>query len=143
LFSSRDKECLHLLDAALGRFERRAVPSLQEKRVNIMQLKKEFAAGEGSAPAYEDAGGSEDMRYSIHIDENAAADMERAYILKDEVREAVTRAESEGDYFSEAVGGARIACIVKDVVTIWAIYRADGARITVTGVYSHRMRFKV
>jgi hypothetical protein len=140
MFSRQGKECLHLLDAALGNFERREVPSLQEKRVHSMRLKKEFAEGSGSALAAETGCGT-DARYSITISENAAEDMEKAYVLEDEIREVVTGAEDEGDYFSEAGGSVRIACAVKPVVTIWAVYIADGRDITVTGVYAHRMHF--
>jgi Fe-S oxidoreductase len=143
LFTDRGKDCLHILDAYFGHFDKRAIPDLDEKRHNLISLKEALMAeltGEVSVPASAEWDG-----VVLSFDPGVREDIDRRRILADEIREAIYTAERAGDYFTDTESGRRICCLVKPVLTCWVTYSesADSpAAFTVHGAYSHRMKFR-
>ena len=77
---------------------------------------------------------------ALEISSETRENMEDKLITDRDVAEAIWRAETDGDYFTDE-SGLRTACLVRDVLTYWVDYRALGAdRFRVESAYCHRMR---
>jgi ferredoxin len=137
LFSRNGKSSLHLLDAATGNFSERQIPSLNDKRTNMLMLKNDYTGAEPKIKTMNSAP-------RVLLSDAASRDAENSYVLEDEIADTVRRAEKSGDYFIDSKTDARIACHTESVITIWVAYRVNetGDEVTVESVYCHRMKFR-
>ena len=137
VFRSRGKPAVHILDAVFGPGGE-GIPTLEEKRRNTLRVKgalmeqlehKTFAA---EAFPWD--------TLALEISGETRENMEDKLITDRDVAEAIWRAETDGDYFTDE-SGLRTACLVRDVLTYWVDYRVLAAgRYGVESAYCHRMR---
>jgi hypothetical protein len=142
VFLRSGKDCVHAIDLVFGApAEKHGVPvaDLQAQRDNLSGLKAELLSAytdERAEPKTE-PWDSVDVAMSGEL----VREMDDRLILKGDVREAVWKAEADGDMFIEPESGMRLCCLQKQVITYWVKYkRADGGAYEVFDVYSHRMR---
>ncbi len=150
VFSAADKPCAHVLDVVFGLLDENApgdapaatVPTLDEKRRNSLQLKKELMRmywGEDFSP---EAAPWEALR--VCLAPGVAEKMEKRLVTLEDVRETIWRAREAGEGFCNADG--EILCSLPGQnVTYWVLYsmqrEPDGGECAhVADVYSHRMR---
>jgi hypothetical protein len=140
VFAWRGKECAHILDVALGLTADLSVPTLEQKRDNSLRVKKELVRqleGAEFEPARRDW---DDVTLSIPTE--VQYQMEEKLISAADVKEAIWRAETTGEFFYDA-GGTRVAGMVKRVFTYWVQYRQTAPNsYEVLAAYSHRMRLR-
>ena len=137
VFLSRGKDCSHVLELIFG--EAGPVPSLQEKRDNVLMLKKRFmkhAEGVDFVPA-----GHEWDALSLLVPDEVTAAMNDKLITLSDVKEVIWRAEQAGDKFVDE-DGVCLASLVTPVIVYWVEYlpNADGT-FTVRSAYNHRIHF--
>ncbi len=69
-----------------------------------------------------------------------AAKMERDFILLDDVKAVIHRAETTGNKVEVPARGRFIAHLCPHIVTYWVEYAKDGDEYEVFKAYSHRMQ---
>jgi Fe-S oxidoreductase len=142
VFLRSGKDCVHAIDLAFGApAEKRGGPvaDLQAQRDNLSMLKADLLSSytDGSAEPQPEPWDGVD----VIISDGLVREMDDSLILKGDVREAIWRAESDGDMFMEQESGMCLCCLRKPIVTYWVRYRrASGGAYEVFDVYSHRMR---
>ncbi|MCQ2406156.1 MAG: hypothetical protein MJ067_02940, partial [Oscillospiraceae bacterium] len=138
VFKAAGKESYHVLPAIFSPKENAPIlPGLDSKRNNHLELKAMLASelkGESFSPAANPWDG-----VSLSVDEAVALEMEKKLISGADLRELIYKAEENKDYFINAEG-VRIACLVREVVTVWCSY-VPGDTNEIKSVYSHRMHF--
>ena len=140
VFLSKDKECAHILDMVFGEGSVKAVPSLQEKRDNVIMLKKKFMKaieGKDFVPTAKEWDGM-----TLIVPDEVTAAMNEKLITLSDIKEAIWRAEKDNDKFVDE-NGVCLCSMVTPVITYWAEYtpNADGT-YNVLSAYSHRIHFK-
>lgn len=140
VFLTKNKDCTHILDMIFGDGAAKPVPSLQEKRDNVIMLKKKFMKdieGKDFVPKSNEW----DSLTLIVPDEVTAAMNEKLITLSD-IKEAIWKAERDNDKFIDE-NGVCLCSLVTPVIIYWAEYipNADGT-YSVTSAYSHRIHFK-
>jgi Fe-S oxidoreductase len=140
VFAWKGKECAHILDVALQLPVGASVPTLEEKRENSLRVKKELVKRLQDAD-FQPVRHEWD-RVRLVLSDDVQRQMEEKLIAARDLREAIHQAEASGDTFVDEESGARLACLVKPVMTYWVEYRetADAA-YEVLAAYNHRMRF--
>jgi hypothetical protein len=140
VFSSRGKECAHILDLVFDLPVLEGVRGLDEKRANSLEVKRELMKRikntDFEAPSHPW------NTLTLVIDEGLRRTLDRKLISGSDIKEAVWRAESTGDRFLDEQTGACLCSMVKEVITYWVEYRriADGT-FEILDAYTHRMRF--
>jgi len=141
VFAWRSKECAHILDVALGLPTGMSVPTLERKRQNSLQVKKELARrlqGADFEPTRHEWDG-----LKLILSPEVQRQMEEKLIAAAELREAIWQAEKSGDVLVDEAAGTRLASLVKPVITYWVEYReTTRGAYEVANAYYHRMRFK-
>lgn len=140
VFSAGGKECAHILDLIFG-LQPCGVPTLEEKRVNRLELKKklmeQYWRGDFAAPADPWDG------LRVKLEPEVQAHMERRLITLGDVRETIWRAERTDEGFS-AGDGTFLANLDGGAVIYWVRYRKEadesGELFLVSSAYAHRMR---
>ncbi len=140
VFLSKEKSCTHILDMVFGDGSPKAVPSLQEKRDNVIMLKKKYMKsleGKDFVPQ-----SNEWDKLTLIVPDEVTAAMNEKLIKLSDIKEAIWRAETENDKFVDE-NGVCLCSMVTPVITYWAEYipNADGT-YSVTSAYSHRIHFK-
>ncbi len=139
VFASRGKKCAHILDVVFGLDPDLPVPTLQEKRENSLQVKRELMKvmhGAIFAPAVREWDG-----LKLIISDELQKEMDRKLISAADVREAVWLAERSGDRFYDE-DRTCLCSMVKSVLTYWVKYREAGPdTYEIFSAYCHRMRF--
>lgn len=138
VFASRGKQCAHILDLVFG-LTPGPVPTLERKRENSVQVKKELMVRLQDA-CFEPRSNEWD-RLQLTIPEEVQRRMERKLISAADLREAIWLAETSGDKFYDD-DGMCVCSMAKSVVTYWVQYRKTAAdAYYVVSAYYHRMRF--
>ena len=140
VFLSKGKSCAHILDLVFGGGEVSAVPSLQEKRDNVIMLKKRFTKekeGREFVPTAHEWDG-----LSLIVPNEVMTAMNEKLITLGDVKETIWRAEQSGDKFVDE-NGVCLCSMVTPVIVYWAEYmpNPDGS-FSVINAYSHRIHFK-
>ena len=141
VFLSQGKECFHILDLVYG-LPSQAVPTLEEKRIHRLVVKKELAA------IYEKVFIEPEEkpwdRLPVSVLPEVQQKMEGLLISLSHIREAIWRAEEAGEGFINE-NGEYLCYHEKNTLTYWVLYRkepgSDGEpQIMVRDAYYHRMR---
>ncbi len=139
VFAWRSKKCAHVLDVALGLPVDLSVPTLDEKRANSLQAKAEMMRLLQGADFEPERHGWDEV--TLVISPQLREQMEEKLISSAELKEAVWKAETGGDFFYDPADGSRVANLVKPVFTYWVQYReTEPHTYEVVAAYSHRMR---
>ncbi|MCL2227980.1 MAG: heterodisulfide reductase-related iron-sulfur binding cluster [Oscillospiraceae bacterium] len=137
---SSGKDCVHILDIALGLPQSMEVPAISERRRNSSFVKTELMRE------------LEDEVFKIKpqpwdglalvIEKGLAEDIDRKLISEDDMKEVIWNAESSGEKFFDEADESFVACLSRRVLTYWVKYRVlpDGV-FEVCGAYYHRMSF--
>jgi hypothetical protein len=141
VFAWRGKECAHILDVALGLQSDLTVPTLEQRRANSLQVKRDLmkrlqgADFEPARPEWDDL--------ALEIPADVQRQMEEKLISSAEVKEAIWQAERTDDFFYDPDDDSRLASLAKPVTTYWVEYRETGPQAyEVLATYSHRMRIE-
>ncbi len=138
IFASRGKEVRHILDLLLRiNKEERGVPTLQQRRLNRYELKKELIekysipAEQGQLPSF----------LKLDIDVKIQKKMDDNLILLEDISEVIRIAEKNGTFFINDEGH-RFAHLLRGIITYWVEYIPDKDGFKVFNVYSHRVNIK-
>ena len=138
VFLSKGKDCAHVLELIFGAAG--PVPTLQEKRDNVIMLKQRFmkeAEGKDFSPTAHEWDG---LRLTVPAEVTAA--MEAKLITLGDVKEVIWRAEQSGDKFVDGQGVC-LADLVTPIIVYWVEYRAEAdGSYTVLSAYNHRIHFE-
>jgi hypothetical protein len=142
VFASRDKDCIHVLDMAFGLNARRRLPSLQEKRDNSLNTKKELMKTNRDADFKPETHEWDEL--VLIINDEILMSMDKKLISAADVKEAIWLAEDSGDKFYDESDGMSLCSMAKAVITYWVQYKETAPKTyEVFSAYYHRMRFKV
>jgi hypothetical protein len=140
VFAARGKESAHILDVVFGLAAERRLPSLQAKRENSLNLKRELMKknqGVDFKPETREWDG-----LKLIISDELLASMDRKLISARDLQEAIWLAEKSGDKFYDESDGMSLCSMVKPVITYWVQYRETApGTYEVFSAYYHRMRF--
>jgi Fe-S oxidoreductase len=140
VFTSRGKECAHILDMVFELNPGSQVPSLQEKRDNSLKVKRELMkkiAGTDFKPEIH-----EWDELTLIISHELQKAMDKKLISAADVKEAVWLAESSGDKFYDEADGMCLCSLIKPVITYWVQYKQTAPKTyEIFSAYYHRMRF--
>ena len=138
IFASRGKEVRHVLDLILGiNKEERGVPTLQQRRQNRYELKKELIekysipAEQGELPSF----------LTLDIEDKIQKKMDDNLILLEDISEVIRTAEENGTFLINDEGH-RFAHLLRGIITYWTEYAPDETGYKVFNVYSHRINIK-
>ena len=140
IFTSRGKECVHILDMVFGLDAGSRVPSLQEKRDNSLKVKKELMK-QNIGVDFEPATHEWD-ELTLIINEDLQNSMDRKHISAADLKETIWQAENSGDRFFDESDGMCMCSMVKPVITYWVQYKETAPKTyEIFSAYYHRMRF--
>jgi Fe-S oxidoreductase len=140
VFASRGKPCAHILDIAFGLKADLPTPSLQEKRVNSLAIKKELMKQTRGIEFKPETHEWDDL--ILVINDEMQKTMERKLISAADLKEAVWLAENSNDKFYDERDGMCLCSMVKPVLTYWVQYKKTAPKTyEISGAYYHRMRF--
>jgi Fe-S oxidoreductase len=141
VFASHGKACAHVLDLFLGLPAGAPVPTLDEKRQNSLQVKKDLMKLTRDEEFQPETYPWDSL--TLLVSDDLQNSLREKLVAVSDLKEAVYHAENAGDAFVDEQSGARLAYLVKPVITYWVEYRktADGA-YEILSAYYHRMRFK-
>ena len=141
VFLSEGKECIHILDSALGLTDTANQPKIDEKRRNALDVKRYFMK-ETSGKEYLTPTNEWDS-VELVIDEKLAGEIDGKLIAASDIKEAIWQAESTGSKFIDEATGVCQCSMVKPVLTYWVQYKkTNGGAYEVYGAYYHRMRIQ-
>ena len=141
VFASREKECAHILDVFFGLETGAPVPTLEQKRNNSLQVKKELM--KETRDQYFQPERHEWDVVTLGIGEELQKDLDKKLIAAADLKEAIWRAEASGDAFYEENADVRLASMAKPVITYWVEYRETAPNTyEIFSAYYHRMRFR-
>ena len=141
VFASHGKECAHVLDVFFGLPAGASVPTLDEKRQNSLQVKRDLMKQMRN----------EDFRPQTHewdeldlvIGDELRISLDKQLVAVSDLKEAIWEAEACGEMFVDEATGTRLASLVKPVITNWVEYQETApGTYEVLSAYYHRMRFK-
>ena len=141
VFVSAGKECMHILDIVFGEKDSGGLPRIDEKRENSLFVKGELMKDiEGKA--FETVSKEWDaIKLTMTPELTESAD--KRLIALSDIKEAVWRAERDGDYFVDGDSGERQCSLVKPVLTYWVSYKKCGETdYEILDAYYHRMKFE-
>jgi Fe-S oxidoreductase len=140
VFTSKGKQCVHILDMVFGLNEEQKVPSLQQKKNNSLEVKKILMK------KYWDV----DFKPGVHewdgmkliINDEIQESMEKKLISEADLKEAIWLAESSNDKFIDE-NGMYLCSLEKPVVTYWVQYKIISPGVyEIFSAYYHRMHFQ-
>ncbi|MCE5252996.1 MAG: FAD-dependent oxidoreductase [Actinomycetia bacterium] len=141
VFALRGKECVHILDVALGLTADSRVPTLEEKRNNSLRVKRELMKQTQDIDFEPERREWESL--TLVIDDELQKEMEEKLISALDLKEAIWRAETSCDKFYDESDGTSLAGLVRPVITYWVQYREIAPdTYEVQSAYYHRMRFE-
>ncbi len=140
VFIHKDKDCVHILDMVFTPGAPAAVPSLQQKRRNSLEVKKTLMKDHWDM-------GFESEKHewdalTLIISQAQLEDLDSKLILENDLKEAIWLAETTGDKFVDESG--MIQCSMeKSVLTYWVQYKASAPdTFEIVHAFSHRMHIK-
>ncbi len=140
-FAGKAKTSYHVLDLVFDGYiagaAARPGPTLSQRRDNRRLLAEEMLAGPWGEPVPEP---QDHTKLKLRIGPDVAAEMERDFILADDVKRVIHRAETTGYKLQVPATGRFIAHYQPSIVTYWVEYARDGDEYEVFRVYSHRMQ---
>jgi Fe-S oxidoreductase len=140
VFASRGKECAHILDIVFGLPAERRLPSLQQKRENSLNLKRELMKKNQGVDFKPETRKWDGLK--LIISDELLAGMDRKLISTRDLQEAIWLAEKSGDKFYDESDGMSLCSMVKPVITYWVQYRETApGTYEIFSAYYHRMRF--
>jgi hypothetical protein len=140
VFTSRGKECIHILDMTFGLNARSKAPSLQEKRDNSLNVKKELMKRNRDVDFIPETHDWDEL--VLIINDEILTNMDKKLISAADIKEAIWLAESSGDKFYDEKDGTCICSMVKPVITYWVQYKETVSKTyEIFSAYYHRMRF--
>ena len=138
VFSSRGKECVHVLDLIFGLNDvSYQPPSWSDKRKNKVYLKKTLLEDifcEGPQPKEE-----ERFPMKLTIPEDVMAMLNHDLILEDEIRETISHIEKTGESVYNKLKDTYIGYCKIGIVTFWVEYQKKGDEFILHNAYTHRM----
>ncbi|NLM52768.1 MAG: FAD-dependent oxidoreductase [Firmicutes bacterium] len=141
VFTSRDKDAVHILDMVFGTGKNRKVPTLLEKRENSLEVKKALMAEISGTSFTPEKQPWDDL--TLLIDDELQKEMEAKLISAGELKEAIWQAETTGAKFYDESDNMCLTYMVKPVITYWVQYREVGPQTyQVYSAYYHRIRIK-
>ncbi|MBQ4370742.1 MAG: FAD-dependent oxidoreductase, partial [Oscillospiraceae bacterium] len=138
VFAARNKPCAHILDAVFA-LEPGRVPTLSEKKENLISVKKELMKKYWNASFEAEKAPWQDIKVSLG--EGVEDKMEELLLSLDEVKQAIYAAETEKTAFVSDSGEMLCRHIGKAVV-VWVRCAKRGDEYAVSNVYCHRMHFR-
>jgi hypothetical protein len=140
VFASRGKQCAHILDMVFGLDPDAPVPSLQEKRDNSLNVKRELMKQNREVDFQPERHPWDQL--TLVISDDLQANMDKKLISAADLKEAIWLAESSGDMLYDESDGVRMCSMIKPVVTYWVQYRETApSTYELFSAYYHRMRF--
>ena len=136
-FARRGKRALHLLDLIFGAAAdpaERADPGFSRRQENRARLKTELLRD-----LWQEATPTRAARPDLSIADDVRADLERKWILEEDVRQVVRHAENGGARLIDPDSGHVIASYRPAAITYWVEYAIEDGRCVVYRGYSHRM----
>ena len=140
VFASREKDCTHVLDLVFDYDRESRIPSLQEKRENSLNVKKELMKKIAGIDFTPEVHPWDEMK--LMIGNELQKSLDQKLISAFDIKEAVWQAEDTGDRFIDESDGTNLCCLMRDVMTYWVQYkRIKADTFEIISAYSHRMRF--
>jgi Fe-S oxidoreductase len=140
VFGSRDKKCLHILDMVFGLSTQHRLPTLEEKRHNSLETKKELMNKVTGSDFQPESHEWDDL--ILEISDELQKSMDAKLISAADIKEAIWLAEASGDKFYDEKDGMFICSMEKPVITYWVQYREIAPKTyEIFSAYYHRMRF--
>jgi Fe-S oxidoreductase len=140
VFASRGKQCAHILDMVFGLPPETGVPSLQEKRNNSLEVKKQLMKKTQGIDFKPQSHEWDDL--ALIINDDVQKSMEKKLVSAADVKEAIWLAENSGDIFYDESDGMRTCSMIKPVITYWVQYKETAPKTyEIFRAYYHRMRF--
>jgi hypothetical protein len=140
VFASRDKECVHILDMVFGLNAQRRLPSLQQKRENSLNVKRELMKKTRDVDFEPEAHEWDEL--TVIISDELMKTMDKKLISSADIKEAIWLAENSGDNFYDEKDGMFMCSMVKPVITYWVQYKKTAPKTyEIFSAYYHRMRF--
>ncbi len=140
VFSSQGKQCAHILDMVFGLTPETGVPSLQEKRNNSLEVKKQLMKKTQDIHFEPISHEWDDL--ALIIDDDVQKRMDKKLISAADIKEAIWLAEKSGDKFINESDGICMCSMVKPVITYWVQYKEAAPKTyEIFSAYYHRMRF--
>ncbi len=140
VFRQKDKACAHILDMVYDIDPQQRAPSLQTKKNNALEVKKQLMkdiTGNDFTPETHDWDGLKLIISDALLDE-----LDRKLIIEDDLKEAIWLAEQSGDTFISDDGVFQCS-MVKSVLTYWVQYKqTEVGTYEILNAYIHRMKFK-
>ena len=140
VFRQKDKACAHILDMVYDIDPQQRAPSLQTKKNNALEVKKQLMkdiTGNDFTPETHDWDGLKLIISDALLDE-----LDRKLIIEDDLKEAIWLAEQSGDKFISDDGVFQCS-MVKSVLTYWVQYKqTEVGTYEILNAYIHRMKFK-
>ena len=139
IFRLQGKPVAHVLDTVFLLDADAPVPSLQQKKENSLEVKRELMralTGEDFTPASQPWDGLE-----LVIGDRLLEEMNRKLIITDDLREAIWNAGESGDAFVDP-DGVRQCSMIKPALTTWVQYRpVTSGKYEILDAFTHRMHF--
>ena len=139
VFRPLGKKCVHILDIALGLPAVDDTPLISERRSNSIHIKTVLSR-ELKNEVYTPEPQLWD-EVKLVIDTDLAVKIDKKLISEEDIKEAIWRAETSGEKFTDDRDGANSACLIRSLLTYWVRYEPlpDGA-YRILDAYYHRMR---
>ncbi len=139
VFRQKDKACAHILDMAFDIAPGKRTPSLQSKKENALEVKKQLMKNITGKDFTPEPHEWDDMK--LVIGDVLAEALDRKLIIEDDLKEAIWLAERSGEKFISEDGVVQCS-MVKSVLTYWVQYKEiSSGTYEILNAYSHRMKF--
>ncbi|MGI6492013.1 MAG: pyridine nucleotide-disulfide oxidoreductase/dicluster-binding protein [Pelotomaculum sp.] len=140
-FASAKKPAVHMLDLMFHEdIKARAArkpPSLTQRRLNRIQLKKQlleqYGGKEMESPARDYAS------IKVFISPELMEKMDRNLIIAEDAQRTIHYCETTGNKIKDLTTGNLIGHLQNEVITFWVVYRPEGDGFRLVSIYSHRM----
>jgi Fe-S oxidoreductase len=143
IFKLKGKECAHILDMVFSQDATKQVPSLQSKKENSLEVKKEIMKKLSVDDAIDFKPEAHEWdSLKLVISGALLEDMDRRLIITDDLKEAIWLAEETGDKFINETDGICQCSMVKSVLTYWVQYKKlTPNTYEIYSAFTHRMHF--
>ena len=143
-FADKGKPTWHLLDILFGRNDTshalRTPPTKSQRRSNRVKLKALLVAEWCGLELKREQNAFNSM--NVMIPDELIKKADKRFILTDDIKQVIWRAEKSGYKFVRPKSGLITAHLKIGMITYWVEYRSVENIYTVTNVYSHRMELQ-
>jgi Fe-S oxidoreductase len=138
VFNHREKDCAHILDMVFDAEAKSEIPSLKQKRINSLEVKKTLMNDHWNLNFEPEA--HEWDALTLIISDELLEQLDSKLITEDDLKEAVWLAERTGDKFVDESDGMSQSSMEKSALTYWVQYKAVAPETyEIHSAYSHRM----